>query len=65
MAAIAVATRISRARSAADPSRAFTSPTGEPLNPDTDNHKWMELLEAIGLLDGHPHGARHMRAPSC
>ncbi|MCM2420227.1 hypothetical protein [Streptomyces sp. RKAG293] len=24
----------------------FTSPTGEPLHPTTDHHKWRELLEA-------------------
>lgn len=25
----------------------FTSPTGEPLNPNTDYHKWKELLKAM------------------
>ncbi|MGW5350969.1 tyrosine-type recombinase/integrase [Streptomyces sp. NPDC004031] len=37
----------------------FTSPTGEPLNPNTDHHKWKELLETAGLRDGRLHGARH------
>ncbi|MFC9652356.1 tyrosine-type recombinase/integrase [Streptomyces sp. NPDC056937] len=37
----------------------FTSPTGEPLNPNTDHHKWKELLEAAGLRDSRLHDARH------
>jgi integrase len=37
----------------------FTSPTGEPLNPNTDHHKWKELLEAAGLRDRRLHDARH------
>lgn len=37
----------------------FTSPTGEPLNPNTDHHKWKELLEASGLRAGRLHDARH------
>ena len=37
----------------------FTSPTGEPLNPNTDHHKWKELLQAAGLRDGRLHDARH------
>ncbi|MYZ39046.1 MULTISPECIES: site-specific integrase [unclassified Streptomyces] len=37
----------------------FTSPTGEPLNPNTDHHKWKELLGATGLRDGRLHDARH------
>ncbi|MFE4371857.1 tyrosine-type recombinase/integrase [Streptomyces sp. NPDC056835] len=37
----------------------FTSPTGEPLNPNTDHHKWKELLEAAGLRAGRLHDARH------
>jgi integrase len=37
----------------------FTSPTGEPLNPNTDHHKWKELLEAAGLRTGRLHDARH------
>lgn len=37
----------------------FTSPTGEPLNPNTDHHKWKELLEAAGLRDSRLYDARH------
>ncbi|WP_046508057.1 tyrosine-type recombinase/integrase [Streptomyces odonnellii] len=37
----------------------FTSPTGEPLNPNTDHRKWKELLGAAGLRDGRLHDARH------
>ncbi|MFD7897435.1 tyrosine-type recombinase/integrase [Streptomyces sp. NPDC059743] len=37
----------------------FTSPTGEALNPNTDHHKWKELLGAAGLRDGRLHDARH------
>ncbi|MCZ4123903.1 tyrosine-type recombinase/integrase [Streptomyces sp. H39-S7] len=37
----------------------FTSPTGEPLNPNTDFHKWKELLKAAGVRDGRLHDARH------
>jgi integrase len=37
----------------------FTSPAGEPLNPNTDHHKWKELLEAAGLRCGRLHDARH------
>lgn len=37
----------------------FTSPIGEPLNPNTDHHKWKELLEAAGLRTGRLHDARH------
>jgi integrase len=37
----------------------FTSPTGEPLNPNTDHHKWKELLKASGLRAGRLHDARH------
>ncbi|MEU1171828.1 hypothetical protein ABZ437_14930 [Streptomyces microflavus] len=35
----------------------FTSPTGQPLNPNTDYHKWKELLRAAGVRD-----ARHTAA---
>ncbi|NEA72729.1 tyrosine-type recombinase/integrase [Streptomyces sp. SID13588] len=40
----------------------FTSPTGEPLNPNTDFHKWKELLKAAGVRDGRLHDARHTAA---
>jgi len=35
-----------------DKGYAFTSATGEPLNPNIDHHKWNELLETAGLGDG-------------
>ncbi len=37
----------------------FTSPTGEPLNPNTDHHKWKDLLKAAGIREGRLHDARH------
>lgn len=37
----------------------LTSPTGEPLNPNTEHHKGKELLEVTGLRDGRLHDARH------
>ncbi|WP_307825489.1 tyrosine-type recombinase/integrase [Streptomyces sioyaensis] len=37
----------------------FISPTGEPLNPNTDHHKWKDLLKAAGIRDGRLHDARH------
>lgn len=37
----------------------FTSPTGEPLNPNTDFHRWKDLLKAAGVRDGRLHDARH------
>ncbi|MEU6121858.1 tyrosine-type recombinase/integrase [Streptomyces sp. NPDC047123] len=40
----------------------FTSPTGEPLNPNTDYHRWKDLLEAAGVRDGRLHDARHTAA---
>ncbi|WP_327368833.1 tyrosine-type recombinase/integrase [Streptomyces sp. NBC_01217] len=40
----------------------FTSPTGEPLNPNTDFHKWKDLLEAAKVRDGRLHDARHTAA---
>lgn len=40
----------------------FTSPTGEPLNPNTDFHRWKDLLEAAGVRDGRLHDARHTAA---
>lgn len=36
----------------------FTSPTGEPLNPNTDYHKWKELLKAADVRDRWPAVAR-------
>lgn len=40
----------------------FTSPTGEPLNPNTDFHKWKALLKAAKVRDGRLHDARHTAA---
>ncbi|MFI1969787.1 tyrosine-type recombinase/integrase [Streptomyces cinnamoneus] len=40
----------------------FTSPTGEPLNPNTDYHKWKELLKDAKVCDGRLHDARHTAA---
>ncbi|MCT2589849.1 site-specific integrase [Streptomyces sp. N2-109] len=40
----------------------FTSPTGEPLNPNTDFHRWKDLLKAAGVRDGRLHDARHTAA---
>lgn len=40
----------------------FTSPIGEPLNPNTDFHKWKELLKAAEVRDGRLHDARHTAA---
>ncbi|WP_435178751.1 tyrosine-type recombinase/integrase [Actinacidiphila sp. bgisy145] len=37
----------------------FTSPTGEPLNPNTDYHRWKELLQEAGVRDARLHDARH------
>ncbi|EOT03937.1 site-specific integrase [Streptomyces noursei] len=40
----------------------FTSPTGEPLNPNTDFHRWKDLLKAAKVRDGRLHDARHTAA---
>ncbi|MFC9466042.1 tyrosine-type recombinase/integrase [Streptomyces coelicoflavus] len=40
----------------------FTSPTGEPLNPNTDYHRWKDLLKVAGVRDGRLHDARHTAA---
>ena len=40
----------------------FTSPVGEPLNPNTDYHRWKDLLKAAGVRDGRLHDARHTAA---
>jgi integrase len=37
----------------------FTSPTGEPLIPNTDYHHWKELLQEAGVRDARLHDARH------
>ncbi|MET9360115.1 site-specific integrase [Streptomyces sp. NPDC006632] len=40
----------------------FTSPIGEPLNPNTDFHRWKDLLKAAKVRDGRLHDARHTAA---
>ncbi|MGJ5898476.1 tyrosine-type recombinase/integrase [Streptomyces niveiscabiei] len=40
----------------------FTSPTGEPLIPNTDYHRWKQLLTDAGVRDGRLHDARHTAA---
>ncbi|MEW2614532.1 site-specific integrase [Streptomyces sp. NPDC047880] len=40
----------------------FTSPIGEPLNPNTDFHKWKDLLKSANVRDGRLHDARHTAA---
>jgi integrase len=42
--------------------RVFTSPTGSPLNPNSDYHRWKALLKAAGVRDGRLHDARHTAA---
>ena len=45
--------------------RVFTSPTGSPLNPNSDYHRWKALLKAAGVRDGRLHDARHTAATYC
>jgi integrase len=40
----------------------FTTPLGEPVNPNTDYHHWKRLLADAGLRDGRLHDARHTAA---
>jgi integrase len=40
----------------------FASPTGRPLNPNSDYHDWKALLKAAGVRDGRLHDARHTAA---
>jgi integrase len=40
----------------------FTTPTGRPLNPNTDYHDWKRLLQDAGIRDGRLHDARHTAA---
>jgi len=40
----------------------FTTPTGDPLNPNTDYHQWKELLRTADLRDARLHDARHTAA---
>lgn len=40
----------------------FTSPVGEPLNINSDYHRWKALLKEAGVRDGRLHDARHTAA---
>ena len=40
----------------------FASPTGQPLNPNTDYHEWKRLLKDAGLREARLHAARHTAA---
>jgi integrase len=43
----------------------FATPTGRPVNPNTDYHEWKRLLRTAGLWDGRLHDARHTAATCC
>ncbi|MDN5920474.1 MAG: site-specific integrase [Pseudonocardia sp.] len=45
-----------------DTAYVFATPLGEPLNPNTDYHRWKRLLKDAGLRDGRLHDARHTAA---
>lgn len=40
----------------------FASPTGRPLNPNTDYHEWKKLIKEAGVRDSRLHDARHTAA---
>lgn len=40
----------------------FATPTGRPLNPNTDYHQWKQLIRRAGLRDARLHDARHTAA---
>ncbi|MGW2349482.1 tyrosine-type recombinase/integrase [Actinacidiphila glaucinigra] len=40
----------------------FAQPDGSPLVPNTDYHRWKELLQLAGVRDGRLHDARHTAA---
>ncbi len=40
----------------------FATPTGRPLNPNTDYHEWKDLLVSAGPWDARLHDARHTAA---
>jgi integrase len=40
----------------------FATPTGAPVNPNTDYDEWKRLLRRAGLRDGRLHDARHTAA---
>jgi integrase len=43
----------------------FTTPTGRPINPNTDYREWKRLLREAGLRDARLHDARHTPPPPC
>lgn len=40
----------------------FCGPTGKPINPNTDYHRWKALLQKAGVRDARLHDARHTAA---
>jgi hypothetical protein len=40
----------------------FASPTGQPLNPNSDYHEWKRLLRVAELREARLHDARHTAA---
>jgi Phage integrase family len=40
----------------------LTSPTGQPLKPNSDHHRWKALLKSAGVRDARLHDARHTAA---
>jgi integrase len=40
----------------------FTSLTGQPINSNSDSHRWKALLKSAGVRDGRLHDARHTAA---
>ncbi|MGH3682831.1 MAG: tyrosine-type recombinase/integrase, partial [Natronosporangium sp.] len=40
----------------------FTTPTGRPLNPNTDYREWKRMVCEAGLRDARLHDARHTAA---
>jgi len=54
--------RVTAAQLWRDSGYVFTTPRGEPVNPNTDYHHWKRLLADAGLRDGRLHDARHTAA---
>jgi integrase len=40
----------------------FTTPTGRPLNPNSDYREWKQIIQEAGIRDGRLHDARHTAA---
>ena len=40
----------------------FTTPTGQPIIPNTDYHRWKALLKSAGVRGARLHDARHTAA---